>query len=76
MIVYYFHCPHPKAHFGYGHTDSCYHMIKGQEVAERAFERYTDEEACMGVHEAVISALESFQPEPHPDANYSEPIRD
>ena len=76
MNIYIFDCPNPKGHFGYGHTDICYLRVEASEIAERTFRRYVDEEACMGVHEAVTSALESFQPTPHPDANYSEPIRD
>ena len=76
MQVYIFDCPNPKGHFGYGHSDICYFGVPLHEVANRTFTRYTDEEACMGIHEAVTSALESFQPGRHPDAGYSEPIRD
>ena len=76
MNIYVFDCPNPKGHFGYGHADICYFPVPTSEVAQRTFSRYTDEELGLSVSEAVVSALESFQPTPHPDAGYSEPVRD
>ena len=79
MNVYICDCPNPKGHFGYGHSDICYFPVPANEVAKRAinhlprFDYLSCEEATC---EAVVSALESFQPAPHPDAGYSEPIRD
>ena len=74
MQIYIFDCPNPKGHFGYGHSDICYFGVPLHEVANRTSTRVLN--ADMGVYEAVTSALESFQPAPHPDAGYSEPIRD
>ena len=76
MKVYIFDCPNPKGHFGYGHSDICYFGVPIHEVANRTFARYVDEDAGKSIHESVTSALESFQPPTHPDAGYSEPIRD
>ena len=76
MVIWIHSCKNPKGHFGYGCGSGCFEAVPAAEVADEAFDRYVDGEACMGVHEAVVSALESFQPTPHPDAGYSEPIRD
>ena len=76
MNIYIFDCPNPKGHFGYGHSGICYFAVPASEVAERAFTRYTNEDLALSVHESVRRALESFQPAPHADAGYYEPIRD
>ena len=66
-----------KGHFGYGHGAACYFPSPplSELLAERVFHRYTTRPP-MSIYEAVIDALESFQPTPHPDAGYTEPIRD
>ena len=76
MNIYIFDCPNPKGHFGYGHSDICYFSVPAHEVAQRVFTRYTNEDLALSVGEAVERALESFQPKPHVDAGYYEPIRD
>jgi len=72
---YIFDCPNPKGHFGYGHSHVCYFPVGARELADRVFQRYTKPDG-QSVHKSVLEALDSFQPTPHPDSGYSEPIRD
>ena len=74
MQIYIHSCKNPKGHFGYGCGGGCYSPVAASDVAERTFTRYIG--TGLSVHAAVESALESLKPEPHPDAGYSEPIRD
>ncbi len=76
--LYVFNCVNPKGHFGYGHSGVCFNSVSGQVIADRAFELYTAEGSALGVHEAVVAAVQAINAAvvPHKDAGYYEPIRD